>query len=338
MAKRTNHLCTNPNSDPNQPPQDDDSLITQVLRPNEKDWNFDQLHTLLFPNSTSPSPHSLFLITRRLDAPSKALKFFNYVSENVAGTPRGSKALLSSAFQALLELTLREPTSKKKLFELYKMAKDRNVPLNLKAAGLIVLSMGAAGMEDEALTVFNELHLGLKTTHIRNVVIGMLLKIGRVDDALKVLDEMLHPGPEAKFRVPAMLNRKVGIAWDVLHDVMKMGGAVEASSCNALLTALGRGNDFKRMSELMAKMEEMGIKPDVITFGILINLLCKSRRIDATLEVFEKMSGGVKGVSAEPDVIVYNTLIDGLCKVGRQEEGLRLWIPICLFVIERRDE
>ncbi|XP_062030631.1 pentatricopeptide repeat-containing protein At3g61520, mitochondrial-like [Rosa rugosa] len=370
------HLCANPNSNPNQPPQDDYSLVTQVLqllRPNEKDWNFDRLHTLLFPNSTSPSTRSLFLITRRLGAPSKALKFFDYVSVNVAGTPPGSKALLSTAFQALLELTLREPTSENKLFELYKMAKDRNVPLNLKAAGLLVRSMGAAGMEDEALVVFNELHLGLKTTHIRNVVIRMLLKIGRVDDALKVLDEMLHP--EAKFRVDDFTgdvvigsllrreqigrsvseeeivelvsrfgkhgvfpnntiltklvtvlcrNRKVGIAWDVLHDVMKMGGAVEAAPCNALLTALGRGNDFKRMSELMAKMEEMGIKPDVITFGILVNRLCKSRRIDAALEVFEKMSGGVKGVSAEPDVIIYNTLIDGLCKVGRQEEGLRL--------------
>ncbi|KAL6176602.1 hypothetical protein ACLB2K_053235 [Fragaria x ananassa] len=71
-------------------------------------------------------------------------------------------------------------------------------------------------------------------------------------------------------------------------------------------------------------MEEMGIKPNVITFGILINRLCKSRRIGAAMEVFEKMSGGVKGVSAEPDVVIYNTLIDGLCKVGRQEEGLRL--------------
>ncbi|KAM5555487.1 pentatricopeptide repeat-containing protein [Rosa sericea] len=373
----SHHLCTNPSSNPNQPPQDDDSFITQVLQllqPNEKDWNFDHLHTLLFSNSTPPSPHSLFHITRRLGAPSKAIKFLDYISENAGPTtPPGSNGLLSSAFQAVLELTLREPTSEKKLFQLYEMAKQRNVALNVNAAALLVRSLGTAGMEDEAVMVFNELDSGLKNTHIRNVVIRVLLNMGRVDDALKVLDEMLDP--EAKFRVddftgdivigsllrkeqkgrrvseeeivdlvskfgkhgvfpnsPVLTklvtvlcrNGKVSRAWDVLDGVMKMGGVLEAASCNALLTALGRGNDFKRMSELMVKMEEMGIKPNLITFGILINRLCKSRRLDAALEVFEKMSGGVKGVSAKPDVVIYNTLIDGLCKAGRPEEGLRL--------------
>ncbi|KAL6179161.1 hypothetical protein ACLB2K_050677 [Fragaria x ananassa] len=370
----THHLCTNPISNPHD--DDDDSLITQVLQllqPNEQHWDFPQLHTLLFPNSiTSPSPRSLLHITRRLTSPSKALEFFLFVSENL--TPQDPpKGLLSSSFQALVELTLRQSPYETNLYELYKMAKDRNVPISPKAAGLLVQSMGRAGMEEEALIVFNELESGLKTTCIRNVVIGMLLKMGRVDDALKVLDEMLDP--EAKFQVDEFTvdvvvglflrgeirgrsvseeeiaelvskfggrgvfpnsmvltklvsglcrNRKVGLAWDVLHDVMKKGDAVEAAPCNALLSALGRGNEFKRMRELMAKMEEMGIKPNVITFGILINRLCKSRRIGAAMEVFEKLSGGVNGVSAEPDVVIYNTLIDGLCKVGRQEEGLRL--------------
>ncbi|XP_024190189.1 pentatricopeptide repeat-containing protein At3g61520, mitochondrial [Rosa chinensis] len=258
MAKRTNHLCTNPNSDPNQPPQDDDSLITQVLRPNEKDWNFDQLHTLLFPNSTSPSFRSLFLITRRLDAPSKALKFFDYVTENVAETPPGSKALLSSAFQALLELTLREPTSEKKLFELYKIAKDRNVPLNLKAAGLLVRSMGAAGMEDEALTVFNELHLGLKTSHIRNVVIELLLKIGRVDGALKVLDEMLHP--EAKFPVD-----------DFTGDVV-IGSLLRREQ-------IGRSVSEEEIVELVSKFGKHGVFPNNTILTKLVTVLCRNRKV-----------------------------------------------------------
>ncbi|XP_004300812.1 PREDICTED: pentatricopeptide repeat-containing protein At3g61520, mitochondrial-like [Fragaria vesca subsp. vesca] len=367
----THHLCTNPISNPN----DEDSIITQVLQvlqvlqPNEQHWNFPQLHTLLFPSSTSsPSPRTLLHITRCLASPTKALKFFDFVSQNL--TPQDPpKAVLSSSFEALVELTLRQPPSETNLYELYKMAKDRNVPISPKAVRLLVQSMRRAGMEEEALLVFNELDSALKTTFIRNEAIGLLLKMGRVDDALKVLDEMLDP--EAKFQVDDFTvglflsgeirgrsvseeeivefvskfgervvfpnsvvltklvsglcrNRKVGLAWDVLHDVMKKGGALEAAPCNALLSALGRGNEFERMRELMAKMEEMGIKPDVITFGILINRLCQSRRIDAAMEVFEKMSGGVKGVSVEPDVGIYSTLIDGLCKVGRQEEGLRL--------------
>ncbi|PON91148.1 Pentatricopeptide repeat [Trema orientale] len=121
---------------------------------------------------------------------------------------------------------------------------------------------------------------------------------------------------------------KIDHAWDVLNDAMKSGGSVLVASCNALLTGLGRSSDFKRMNELMAKMKERDIKPDVVTFSILINRLCKSRRVDDALEVFEKMRGGVGAergkYSVEPDVVTYNTLIDGLCKVGRQEEGLKL--------------
>ncbi|XP_028778014.1 pentatricopeptide repeat-containing protein At5g28460 [Neltuma alba] len=121
-------------------------------------------------------------------------------------------------------------------------------------------------------------------------------------------------------------KQKTWLAWDLLHDVMKMGGAVEATSCNALLTGLGKDRDVKKMNDLLAKMKEMDIQPNVITFGILINRLCKSRRIDDALKVLEEMrgKGGSKGMNVEPDVVIFNTLIDGLCKVGRLDESLSL--------------
>ncbi|TKY61026.1 Pentatricopeptide repeat-containing protein mitochondrial [Spatholobus suberectus] len=123
-------------------------------------------------------------------------------------------------------------------------------------------------------------------------------------------------------------NRKNNVAWEILHGVMSLGGAVavEAASCNALLAGLGRERDIQRMNKLMAEMEEMRIKPSVVTFGILVNHLCKARRIDEALEVFDKLRGKGEGkrVGVEPDVILFNTLIDGLCKVGREEHGLSL--------------
>ncbi|XP_009341118.3 pentatricopeptide repeat-containing protein At3g61520, mitochondrial [Pyrus x bretschneideri] len=373
----------NPKPKPSKQPRENDSLVTQVvqlLQSNEKDWNLDQLGHLLFSDTTTaPSPRSLFHITRRLETSSKALKFFDYVSENVATSPDSAAAAtasLSSSFQAVLELTKREPNSRTRLFDMYKMAKERNIPVNMGAAVLLVRSLGFAGMVDEAVNVFNGLDPALKNTHLRNVVIDVLLKWGRVDDALKVLDKMFDPN--AEFRVNSVTgdivlssllkraqrgrrvsdedivglvqkfgehgvfpdslkltklitslcrNRNTSRAWDVLQYVINSGGAVETACCNALLTGLGRVNDFKRMNELMVKMKEMDILPDVVTFGIVINFLCKSRRVDEALELFERMSrGGEKtdGISAEPDEIMYNTLIDGLCKVGRQEEGLRL--------------
>ncbi|KAF9669010.1 hypothetical protein SADUNF_Sadunf14G0063000 [Salix dunnii] len=123
-------------------------------------------------------------------------------------------------------------------------------------------------------------------------------------------------------------NRKTNRAWDLFNEMIKLGAVFEAATCNSLLTGLAREGNFNRMNELMAKMVEMDIQPTVVTFGILINHMCKFRRVDDALEVLEKMSdckesGGIS-VSVEPDVVIYNTLIDGLCKVGRQQEGLGL--------------
>ncbi|KAL6496815.1 hypothetical protein OROHE_027297 [Orobanche hederae] len=112
-------------------------------------------------------------------------------------------------------------------------------------------------------------------------------------------------------------------AWNVLHEgMMNPGADEEVASCNALLTGLGHIHDFSRMNLLMKEMKERGIKPNVVTYGIMIKHLCKFRRIDEALEVLEKMRDGKLGV--EPDTVIYNTLIDGLCKVGRLEEGLKL--------------
>nr|XP_004231193.1 pentatricopeptide repeat-containing protein At3g61520, mitochondrial-like [Solanum lycopersicum] len=114
-------------------------------------------------------------------------------------------------------------------------------------------------------------------------------------------------------------------AWDLLHDMMKLGGQVKASSFNALLCGLGREHDFQKMNLLMNEMKEKEVNPDVVTFGIFINYLCKCYRVDEALQVFEKMGGsGTDGVLVKPDLVLYNTLIDGLCKVGKQEEGLKL--------------
>ncbi|KAL5572948.1 hypothetical protein UlMin_022545 [Ulmus minor] len=356
------------------PQLDDSSSITQIvqlLQSPQNEWNTDHLRTLLYSDSGNPPPARLFHITRRLDSSSKALQFFDYVHAN-SNLPE-DLPLLSSTFQAVLELASREPNWQKRLLELYRTSKERNFPLSINGATLLLRRFGRAGMRDEVLLVFKELDPLCKNTHVCNLFVEEALRLGDVDEALQVLDEMLEPsssfppnaitgdivfsrllrrqragrrledeeivGLVSKFGEHGMVpdtvkltqlitnfcvDHKNNRAWDVLDAVMKSGSPVEAAPCNALLTGLGKANDFTRMNELMAKMKEMDIQPNVVTFGILINRLCKSRRVDEALEVFEKMSGGESVTLVEPDVITYNTLIDGLCKVGRQEEGLRL--------------
>ncbi|CAH8294516.1 unnamed protein product [Eruca vesicaria subsp. sativa] len=118
-------------------------------------------------------------------------------------------------------------------------------------------------------------------------------------------------------------NARVDVAWEILSDLMKNKAPLQAPSFNALLTVLGRNMEISRMNELVVKMDEMKIRPDVVTLGILINTLCKSRRVDEALGVFQEMCGKRTddGGVVKADSIHFNTLIDGLCKVGRMKEA-----------------
>ncbi|KAG6730129.1 hypothetical protein I3842_01G064200 [Carya illinoinensis] len=368
------HLSTEPNRPPQPLPQDEESLLNEAVQLFQalEDGNSSsaQLHQLLFSSSSPSSPRIFRQITRRLTSSSQALEFFDYIRSN---SPSQELTSLSSTFQAIFELPSREPDPQNKLLELYKTSKERNIPLTVNGATLLVRCLGRAEWVDEALAVVDELDPSLKNTHFYNMVVAMLFRSGRIVKALNMLNEMLQPGADCPpnditgdvvfaalsrrewfgrsisdeeifglvskllehgvfpdtFKLTQLItklcrNKKIGRAWDVLHDVMKADGTLEAASCNALLTGLGRVGDFERMHTLMTEMKEIDIQPNVVTFGILINHMCKSRRVDEALEVFEKMKGVSDGLSVEPDVITYNTLIDGLCKVGRQEEGLTL--------------
>ncbi|KAF3520189.1 hypothetical protein DY000_02061903 [Brassica cretica] len=126
-------------------------------------------------------------------------------------------------------------------------------------------------------------------------------------------------------------NARTDVAWEVLSGLMKNRAApLQAPSFNALLTVLGRNMEIGRMNDVVVKMDEMKVRPDVVTLGILINTLCKSRRVDEALEVFQEMCGKRTddGDVIKADSIHFNTLIDGLCKVGRMKEAEELLVKM----------
>ncbi|MED6110478.1 hypothetical protein PIB30_043310 [Stylosanthes scabra] len=137
-------------------------------------------------------------------------------------------------------------------------------------------------------------------------------------------------------------------AREILHGVMELGGEVDAAPFNALLTGLGKGRDIEGMNKLLAKMQELNIRPSVVTFGILLKHLCAAWRVDEALDVFNKLRGkgesnlfGVEpdvggealilleemktGSKHQPNTIMYNCLIDGFCKAGNIDKAHELF-------------
>ncbi|XP_024634764.1 pentatricopeptide repeat-containing protein At3g61520, mitochondrial-like [Medicago truncatula] len=186
-------------------------------------------------------------------------------------------------------------------------------------------------MSDESLILFNRFLPSLKSTESYNSVLARSSssKRGFTDDDIVGLVTKLgeHGVFPDMFQLMDFISvlcykRKNCVAWELLRAVKKLGGTVEATSCNVLLRGLGSQNDIRSMYKLLAEMDEMEIRPNVLTFDILIDHLCKARRTDEALGVFDKLRGKAERnwVGVEPHVILYNTLVKGLCKAGREED------------------
>ncbi|MFQ6627437.1 hypothetical protein Gotur_006333, partial [Gossypium turneri] len=87
-------------------------------------------------------------------------------------------------------------------------------------------------------------------------------------------------------------------------------------------------------------MIEKGCAPDILSYNIMINGYCKSKRLDEAMELFHQIAQN----GPIPDTVTYNTLmqamqnsrlklnvasynilIDGLCKAGNIEVGKELF-------------
>nr|XP_023879897.1 pentatricopeptide repeat-containing protein At5g41170, mitochondrial-like [Quercus suber] len=82
--------------------------------------------------------------------------------------------------------------------------------------------------------------------------------------------------------------------------------------------------------ELPNAMVEKGYWPDVVTYGTMVNGLCKT---GAAMGMLRKMEGG----GCKPDRVVYSVIIDRLCIDGLLIEGWSLLLEMIEgFITEQR--
>ncbi|KAK1276215.1 Pentatricopeptide repeat-containing protein [Acorus gramineus] len=127
-----------------------------------------------------------------------------------------------------------------------------------------------------------------------NTVVHGFCKAGWVDEAVKVLNDMLS----GKFCAP-----------DVVTFTTAMGGLLNA------------GRVEEAMALLNERMREARCSPTVVTYNAVLKGLCELGKIDEAMEVFSAMCRE----RVPPDSMTYTSIIDGLFKAGRVEEAKRFW-------------
>lgn len=83
-------------------------------------------------------------------------------------------------------------------------------------------------------------------------------------------------------------------------------------TCNHILLRLARN----RQGGLVRRLFDLLPVPNVFTFNIVIDFLCKEGELVEARALFVRM----KAMGCSPDVVTYNSLIDGYGKCGELEE------------------
>uniref|UniRef100_A0A0A9FCP6 Pentatricopeptide repeat-containing protein n=1 Tax=Arundo donax TaxID=35708 RepID=A0A0A9FCP6_ARUDO len=87
---------------------------------------------------------------------------------------------------------------------------------------------------------------------------------------------------------------------------------------------------------LIDLMVRVGVRPDVISYNILIDGHCLVGGMDETM----KLLGGMVSVGLKPNVVTYSILLHGFCKAGRIDDASSLFretteLHLELSLIER---
>jgi len=67
-------------------------------------------------------------------------------------------------------------------------------------------------------------------------------------------------------------------------------------------------------------MEKIGYKPNIVTYGMIMNDLCKIGKTSDAIGLLRKMDKG----NLELNIVLYNTIIDSLCKDKLVIEALNI--------------
>ncbi|KMZ62197.1 hypothetical protein ZOSMA_486G00150 [Zostera marina] len=157
---------------------------------------------------------------------------------------------------------------------------------------LLIRCLSRSGRMDDALKLFDEMP-NVDNAHVYGSLIHGLLRAGRSDDAESKLKEMSDSG------IPYTTH----IYTSLIVHFFRIGQIAKAIET------------FEKMVS-----PESILKPTVVTYSAMIRGLCSAGMVEDSWIMFRRMrSDGVR-----PDFELYSVFLKCLCKVGRAEEAMSL--------------
>ncbi|XP_019264671.1 PREDICTED: pentatricopeptide repeat-containing protein At5g64320, mitochondrial-like [Nicotiana attenuata] len=240
---------------------------------------------------------------------------------------------------------------------------------NVEKAIKLIEEMKANNIKPTVVT-YNSLLIGFCKIGAMEIAIKMFYELENsrykydqtayrsMTEALQLIDKMVNQCITSnRYRYNAVINRlckdeKPEKALEVIPIMLKRN-ALHVASCNTLIDGFAKQTNLKKAYMLHEKMQKLGISHDIITWTILVNILCMTGQVGKANELLRDMLmmglnpdtisytsmiagfckngyvneafGLFKKMPHMPSVVTYNCLIDGCCKVHRVDKALMLY-------------
>uniref|UniRef100_A0A2N9GLK7 Pentacotripeptide-repeat region of PRORP domain-containing protein n=1 Tax=Fagus sylvatica TaxID=28930 RepID=A0A2N9GLK7_FAGSY len=209
---------------------------------------------------------------------------------------------------------------------------------------IMIMQYGRTGLTEIALNIFGEMKAnGCNPTGSTYKYLLMILcrrKGRKVDEAIKLFEEMIHAGhiPDKEL-VEAYLgclcerlfvergSWKKLKHWDALEEALTKVDSMKQAGINptvhvytSLMAHFMKEKQIERALEVFQKMQQEGCQPTIVTYSELLRGYMNMGKVSDAWNIFHRMK--LKGPL--PDFKTYSIFITSLCKVGRSEEALQL--------------
>ncbi|XP_052177101.1 putative pentatricopeptide repeat-containing protein At1g53330 [Diospyros lotus] len=224
-----------------------------------------------------------------------------------------------------LDSLLRLQKDPKLALQIFLNPNERSVPnpkpfrYSLRSYDIIITKLGGAKMFDEMERVVQKLKQETRFVPKEIIFCNVITFYGRArlpNLALRTFDQMPSFGCQRTVKsVNTLLNALLAC-----REFEKMGevfvgieehAAPDACTYNILINACCRCNDLGGAWNVFDEMLKKRIRPNVVTFGTLINGLCVNFKLSEALRLKEDME---RVFRVKPNGFVYSSLIKGLCK------------------------
>ncbi|XP_074320749.1 pentatricopeptide repeat-containing protein At1g79540-like [Silene latifolia] len=171
---------------------------------------------------------------------------------------------------------------------------------------ILICGMCRKGLVGEAKQIFDEMekHGCLPSVVTFNALIDGLCKVRQFEEARLMFYKMeIGRNPSLFLRLSQGTDR-----------------VMDKASLENLIARLCESGLYHKAYRLLTKLAENGAVPNIVTYNILINGMCRIRNMDGAFKIFKELQ--LKGES--PDAVTYGTLINGLFKADREEEAMAM--------------